>query len=681
MAKSNLARDKKVEAAERAESFAPEENLSEVARDITAAGEVLETERTGEFEKKVESELVSNAAIERAMNMARHAEVIENFAETGEIDKKNSERLGNMIAERGWQSVFTELKAGDKVVNFTTPGGAMSIKNLNSTFGEQSTDNIIGARKRILAEVMSKYGLEQLMQSYNAGLFRVDSKIAGSKLSDVINAATVEVNERMKEAIREEIPGDKSERAIFDEISEILDKPEGGYKMSFGVNEVPEASAKNDYGNVIEAIAGSAQAAQRHRHGGDSRDGYGEVYDEKNILAEVDKTNALREALVGQKITDKNGIAYEVFSQGDDGAYALSKDLLRLVRKGEFKADNASKDVFKQVEMYVRSINLFDLVKPFTADEASDGTIAGRVAARDKFISRDDDNVHHLAENLSQAERGELLNDLKHDAKDARFLSPEFFHKEALGMKDCAYVSIDVLDLGVDALLQFEKDTQTVGGDPSKLRETSMKAGDAITERMRDIRTAALKVYEKYFGNSENIAAKIGGDEITIAIDGKHGKDEINNFLIDLRAATGTRVVKTVVGSSERHSDTKWGQGAAADQKIMVEHLVALKRAERGGDECKKIEKMLRTARQILENNMDFPANASAKQKSNAIQKEFNKFEISDFGEMVALERDSGFFMAYRSPNGEVLGLSAKDAKRKLEFAVNKLKERYGLPA
>lgn len=681
MAKSNLARDEKVEAAESAESFAPEENLSEAARDIAAAGEVLETERANEFKKNVESELVSDAAIERAMNMARRAEIIENFAETGEIDEKDSERLGNMIAERGWQSVFTELKAGDKVVNFTTPGGAMSIKNLNSTFGEQGTDNIIGARKRILAEVMNKHGLEQLMQSYNAGLFRADSKIDGNKLADVINAATAEVNEKMREAIRAEIPEGKSEQAGFEEIMEILDKKEGGYKMSFGVNEVSEAKADNDFGNVIEAIAGSAQAAQRHRHGDGAHDGYGEVYDEKNILAEVDKTNALREKLAGQKITDKDGITYEVFSRGDDGAYALNKDLLRLVRKGEFKADDASKDVLKQVELYVRSINLFDLVKPFTADEASDGTIADRVATRDKFISREDDGTHHLAENLNQAERGELLDDLKHDAKDARFLSPEFFHKEALGMKDCAYVSIDVLDLGVDALLQFEKDMQTVGNDPSKLREISVKAGDAITERMRDVRTASLQVYEKYFGDSENISAKIGGDEITIAIGGKQDKDKLNNFLIDLRAATGTRVVKTVVGESERHSDTEWGKGGTADQKIMVEHLVALKRAERGGDECKKIEKMLRTARQILENNIEFPVGASAEQKSDAIQREFDKFEISDFGEMVAMERDSGFFMAYRSTNGEVLGLTAKDAKNKLEFAVNKLKEKYGLPA
>ena len=651
-------------------------------------GETFETEQTEALREKAESETVSEAAIERVMNQVNRAERINNYVESGELNESESHLLGSIVAERGWQAVFAELQAGDKIVNFTTPGGEMSIKNFNTLLGEQANDNIIAARKQIIAEATKECGLEQLMQSYNSGLFKMtDGESDAVKLETALNKAAAQVRDRMQIVIEKEIENkiendlemgmDESKvRAKFDNIKNILDN-RGGYRISFGIAEVPEAESNDNLSNIVDAVSMCSQSAQRARRGDVLSERFGEIYEETNILNEAEEINAIGEKLFGKKVFGANGDEYEIFTRDTNGNRILNRDLLRAVRKNEFHAAAASADYVGLVRQYVQRINLIDSVMPVTAEDAAGGVVADNTARRKKFIERDENGAWKIPENLSAEEREELANDLRRDQKDARFLSPEFFHTEALKKKECVYVNIDVLDLGVDALLGYEKDLQEINRDPERLHEISSRASDTITKRMRDVRGFALDVYKKYFGDEEAVGL-VGGDELTFAVDkDKVDNDVLKNFMVDLKNATGARVIKTeiAVGAAKRRSKNGWNPEMSVDdkQQLVAEHQATLKRAEKGSRACKDMEKKLREVERTLESKIGL---SPAK-----IGEELKGLEIAHLFGAVALERDDGgFLMSYRTErNNEILGVKHEDALVQINSAIEKINKKYGI--
>ncbi|MFA5127506.1 MAG: hypothetical protein WC457_00705 [Patescibacteria group bacterium] len=658
-----------------------------VARNLHEAGQTLETEQTEPLREEVEAESVSEAAIERVMNQVSRAKWIENFVESGELKDAEARMLGSIVAERGWQTVFTELKPGDKIVNFTTPGGEMSIKNFNTLLGEQANDNIIAARKQIIAAAMKDCGLEQLMQSYNSGLFKMADGVDSGKLEVALNEASAQVRDHMKTAIENEINNkinndvekgmDESEaRSKFDNIKNILDN-RGGYRISFGVAEVPAAKLSADLSHIVDAVSMCSQSAQRARRGDAKSGRFGETYEENNIYSEAAEINSIGEKLFGQSVTDEKGNVYRIFTKDINNNRVLDRDLLRAVRKNEFKPDDQSRDTVNLVRQYIERVNLIDAVMPVTAEDAANGEVAANTARRKQFIERDENGAWKISENLTAEEREELKNDLRHDQKDARFLSPEFFHTEALKKKKCVYVNIDVLDLGVDALLGYENDLQNINRDPSKLHEISSRASDTITKRMRDIRGFALEVYKKYFGDEE-VVGLVGGDELTFAVDkDKVDKDTLENFMVDLKNATGARVIKTetAIGAAMRQSENSWDSAVSSDDKkqLIAEHQAALKRAEKGSQVCKAIEKKLRAVEITLENKIGLaPAE---------VNDELRSLEIDHLFGAVALERDDGgFLLSYRSErNNVILGVKHEDVLSQINSAVEKINKKYGL--
>ncbi|MCX6782247.1 MAG: hypothetical protein NTW66_03980 [Candidatus Magasanikbacteria bacterium] len=607
---------------------------------------------------------IDNSAMERARNLLTRANLVEKLDTGAEFNEKEREQLGGMVKDRSWFGLFNELQAGDSLAYFSTPGGAFSVKNLNTLFGEQLTDAIIDGRKKILNELMAESGFEQLTQDYRSAAFKLPPKESADFTKELNDISSV-LNERMVEVISKAI-----DRRIVEGISEnkfdrmraLLHSTDVGFRMNFGISEVGKPEDDSDKSNVVLALAECAQMAQLSRHLSDEM--YGESYDRDSVIQEIsgsretEGVNELGNRLAEKNVVDETGIEYKIFTV-ENGRRVMNRDLLRLARKGDFKPKAGHEDVFAQVSQYVRRINILDVVKPFTAIEASSGTIAKRVEKMAKFVEKNSAGKYVLRADLSELDKKRLAYELKKDQKDSTYDAPEFFHKEAMQLKDCEYVNVDVLDLGVDLLLEYEQLIQDIGEDPSKLEEASLKAGDKITENMRSVRAKALAVFEKFFPGVKPID-RVGGDEIAIAIEDPQDAQKMEEFLLALQHETGTRVIKTVVGGSERHSEAEWtGERAAgADDEYLREHLSAMKRAERGSEMCKQVEKKMRIAELALQQMKKISAT-----DEKMMAAELSRMEIGQYKNIAVKEDAEGNFkvLCRRESGNEIDELSFED--------------------
>lgn len=613
---------------------------------------------------------IDQSAIERVKNSLDRANLVEALENGAELSESDRERLGGMIKERGWFGMFKDLKAGDSMAYFSSPGGEFSVKNLNTLFGEQVTDSVIDSRKKILNELMTQSGHEALSEDYRSASFKL-SKTGETTPEEDMNAISSALNERMKVVINSAIESQLSEGGTdtgkFTRMKELLEPDGEGYRINFGTSVVGDAQSETDKSNIIQVLAECAQTAQLSRRL--SKDSYGSAYDRESVVDEIKGENGINELgdkLLEKSITDKIGIKYNIFTE-KDGKRVMNRDLLRLTRKGEFKPEDSDADTFKMVQQYVRRINLVDLVKPFTAKEAVGGEISERIDKMSKFVEKNEAGKYVLKADLSQADREQLSAELKTDQKDGTYDAPEFFHKKASELKDCVYINIDVLDLGVDLLLEYEQLIQEVGEDETKLREASLTAGDKITENMRAVRAKALEVFKKYFPDADPID-RVGGDEIALAIEDKGDQKVFEEFMLALQNETGTRVVKTVVGGSERHSEDD------KNDELLSDHLTAIKRAENGSEMCKKIEKKMRLAEMILEQ-----VKGISSSDEDGLNAELSRMEIKHFKNIAVTEDQSGKLKVIcRLEKGGIGELDIKEVENWIGQAIATVSGKFG---
>jgi len=301
-------------------------------------------------------------------------------------------------------------------------------------------------------------------------------------------------------------------------------------------------------------------------------------------------------------IVGADNLVYEIFEE-DDGRKRIGRDLLRAVRKNKLSVAPERQDDLDKIKAYVSRLNLPDIYKPFTADEFS----GEKEVAGGKFTL--DERAAEIDFLRTKAERGDLTDKetrraseiLSSDQKDWRRTSAEVFHQRALRINDCAYVSVDILDVGVDLLREYEEliEKAAAAKDP---QEVFLRAGDETTERLRQARAAVGEVYGKIYGKKAagEMLMLVGGDEMTLALEAGDEK-KLDQLLIELRRRVDGRVVKTAVGASERSSSSDWSEDDPKETDRRVrEHLAALKRAERGAELCKIIEEQKRNLEMFL---------------------------------------------------------------------------------
>lgn len=625
----------------------PQPNFSEsthVSEEVTTGPVVAKELHDPNLEQEDE---VAN--LQRVMRDLRYADMLDTARTKSESMTVSEQRqITNSLERRKWGGILRNLQKGDTVVSIlSSTSDLLSIKNLNDNiFGSQTTDGIIAKRRQltesIFKRVLSVAGVSaedlnhvSLEQNYKFGTFKVPRKY-NIDVVTIANQACAEVDLEMKKFI---IKLADEEQAKAPNKTALLQNFRGavnteGYKMTFGAATVE----LDELEDVILAVNGSLQTARAVTS--DKLTEYGDKFSSEKMTAKIEQINDLRNSIYqgGNQIIGSNGNVYEVFS-GNVGSLVLNKDLLREVRKDKFIAQDGQEQILKDLKNYIKGLNIFDAVKPFTADEVG--------ILKDEIIKMND-----IAKGVlkgEQSECAEAADMLDKNEKDPSFTSEARFHAEAVKIKNCAYLSLDVLDVGVDQLLDFENRTQMVATKKMTFAQASLAAGDAMTKKLRDVRAKAYSICEETgLTHNNRMNGLVGGDELTLAIDldaedadGKkifNGDDKaLNNLIHRLKKETsnedgaGVRVVKTVIAESRRHS--------SSDNIVerMKEHLTALKNAEEGTNQAKQIENELRKLNKFIQLH---PGNESAEALSNSL-KDFVIAEVDDhFAIRTELEPD-----------------------------------------
>lgn len=608
------------------------------------------------LEESVREMLITKELIERAdreYDLGKDTDRLEK----GE-KPEDPEAVAGILERQGWGKILTNLQEGDRVLSFMVPGADfLSIKYLNDkVMGPQNTNKIIVMKRHVIEQEMERRfrGNAELIQNdYKLEIFKIpngtvltDEQMAKNleavaKAVDVtmtafVSKLTGDLIKQEREALkpliikrsehnfeskeekkknRDEIKKLEKKIALLDKFNNDLHgKSESnhgkkGYQMNYGVSDDVVGSDPKD---KVLALAQSLQAARIAREAdtsyvaenGKEKIIYGAEYNEKKVLNELKKIKKLREGIVDSVIIDKDGYQFKVFSQ-EDGRFVLNKDLLRDVRKGKFVAqdDEVNNNILLSVSLYIKKLNLLDAVKPFVLSEIDGAAKNAEERKRLAFKIR-------AGESLDEEDRKKATKMLRSDEKDSienkpNYTSKSEFSKKAIDMEDCAYVSLDVLDLGVDLLLEYEKILQEVDAveddkKMEKFNEMALGAGDETTEKLRMFREEVANTCRAIIGSEGLIVGEVGGDELTLAIDtSKVGEETLDELLRVLRQnkKINSRVIKTVVAKSEKKEFFPDDN----HKKKVEAHLHAIKRAEHGSVIAKDIEEAERKLNRLFE--------------------------------------------------------------------------------
>ncbi|MDD4607327.1 MAG: hypothetical protein PHS07_03295 [Patescibacteria group bacterium] len=528
------------------------------------------------------------------------AKIIENLAIDKVINESDKEELISLQERRDWSKMLNSLENDDVVITVLTPTArCLSIKNLNDVvFGPQLTDSIIAKRR----ELSQKYFFENLIdknvnikpdnldleQNYKYGVFKLPGEIVETigSVSEFMNNVCTQVDQEMTKYVLEEASKLPQEPKIIDFIKEFTAH---GFRLSYGISEVKDNQTVQDsLSNKFLTLAQSFQSARLAglKHGlAHEKFGYGQEYSESDIESELIEFDRLHQNLSGEIITNASGIQFEIIQDG-----VFNRDVLRDIRKGKFEiseGDDKSQALLEQAQAYIKILNLLDFVKPCTNDELIDNSF-------DKKLKKHQELAIDLVNN-SNFDQARLKTELEYNEKDRNFTSEAIFHKRALEIERAAYLSLDVLDVGVDQLLEYEQLLKKVNkkDDGLTFAQASLMAGDSMTKQLREIRQKVFNVLETHdlVKDGELATGLVGGDELTLVVDlDKLGSDDkMNRLMFDLKRATNIRLIKTVVSKSDRLENEQVNR---EDQ-----HLLSLKRAELGATQAKEIEAILRKVR------------------------------------------------------------------------------------
>ena len=184
----------------------PREKIESVSANKVEAVEVerIEVQKEEHIPMEVfrlERELMLSSAVEKLENGER-------------LEQREVEMIVGAAEGRGWQKLFSKVKAGDELAAFLVPNAAhFSIKQFNDVlFGMQKTDDIIKIRRDILARKSKELGLERVATSYKDEYYRVSKEQLAEKGKDVIEKGLADA----AESVRVEMTSELTEMAALE---------------------------------------------------------------------------------------------------------------------------------------------------------------------------------------------------------------------------------------------------------------------------------------------------------------------------------------------------------------------------------------------------------------------------------------------------------------------------------
>ncbi|MBL7058048.1 hypothetical protein ISS03_01805 [Patescibacteria group bacterium] len=645
--------------------------------------EAKEREYTEEEKKKIER-------LERDENVLN---IMNKLDSSIELELQERIDAAAMINNINNANIYNNLNTGDKVATFMVPsGGILSIKNMNDNiFGMQKTNAVIGKRRALMATLLEKANIQLLEQDFKTATCKVDTGSVDKKgiktkksaeeervvMETICQKVNVEMSEYLLGMINQELELEdpKSEKIkMLEAFKEAITRE--GFRVTYGITEIGTANDptdEEDMSHIELSLAITTQTALMARR---EKEQYGKVFNEEDIKSELKEIGELRNEIISklggnrfnigddkssvqeklqkklegaQLLYDQNGVGHKIFTVTEDGLLEMNTDVMRAVRKDKFKLRDKDKESFgpvlNDIAQYIRRVNVFDIMKPFTHNEISgdkkirdsEMSFRGRMQEQktiaDKILNK---------EELTQGEAKRAVELLGRAPKNEFCTSEAIFNAESLKINKCTDISLDRLDLGVDLLKEFEKLQQEVVNETKGLEDASTIAGDKVTASMRDMREVAFKEFKQLLPK-EAFLTLVGGDELTIAINNDNVTEkEIETLLFNLQEKTNSRIVKTIITDTMRDST-----GHSAEQR-KLDHLEAIKRAEKGAEIAKVIEENKRLLGFKLERT-DFFREVNAMENHGFKEEVFSALDLSSF----VVEEDEGKKFTVKSKNSQ----------------------------
>ncbi|MBD3244721.1 MAG: hypothetical protein GF335_01880 [Candidatus Moranbacteria bacterium] len=564
---------------------------------------------------------------------------IYNKVKTGE-DLNETERtiLANALEGRGWQRMLDRLKPGDYVVCFSSPGnGPHSIKKLNDVFlGPMDTDKVIydivqESIKEAVREVATQKGfnaeqIEILDFPFKNKFFKIPKELKGyageinNIASEKIGAQEIKlIEEKIKKlTILKDKPGadtaDLNEKIqAYEKIKKIFKSQP--YQLSFGLAMVKpnQTLSEGDYTEIERAVSKSVHASKFENKGHDGEFDYEtakeRIKEAKEILNKY-VSNGKNNILI-----DKDGNRITIFEE-KGSLYEINPNILQKIRKDNLEVNRDYEDVKRDLQRLKELVNSLDVIKPYVHEEyKGDKEIPGGGHLRDKVeriqkavkairgYREDGQKMNETEISKEIGKNKEAIMELRNNPKDPDKTSDSEFHYRALEIDQCRYVSLDVLNVGVDLVngfLRYFQEVDLNGDDETikeKIDEIIIKDGDDTTKRMRGFRERLAQILEKAGISKEDQIMKIGGDEVILAVDVSKIEadvllqicEELNTRVTD--ATVSEKKEEVVVGQADRFNGTHKDKHTKENVK---EHLIAMKKAEKGSEVSKEIEALIR---------------------------------------------------------------------------------------
>lgn len=516
---------------------------------------------------------------ERMQKSIEVADIADKLRNGEKLSEKQIQTAEAIVGREYWGKMIRSLKKGDKLVAVLVPGADfLKIKHLNDeVFTPTITNGILEKKQKLVKDKMKG---EVLLHDYKSDFIKVPENTSSEQIDSIMqeidNEMTVFITGIVDNLLNNEST-DEKKKVVLKKFKNKLTGNKGGYKLNFGTTTV-DGDTMDD---KLWAIAKASQTCLTGREKGR----YGTEADEMETLGEVGAIKELRGKIMdsGNVVFDEDGNAFEIFTKKDDGKWMMNRDVLRDVRKGKFKPGKGNEDIAAEINTYVKKINVIDSVKPFVHEEIQD---AEEKIQKNGEIAKD-----------VEGHSSEAAEKLDTDEKDPNFTSRDRFNKMVAEMPNCQYVSIDVLDLGVDQLLEYESLLQEVEESPEadkikKLKEISLKSGDETTKRLKTFREITAQVIREklHLEKDEKILGSVGGDELMLAFDGQKMKqEEIEEIVFEakkrLKEHESKVEIRVVVAEAQKNI-----KADISRQEKVAAHVDAVGRTEAATIVAKEIE-------------------------------------------------------------------------------------------
>src|SRR3989338_5878255 len=506
---------------------------------VLAAGEGQALEEQASEALELFEQHVSIERIGRQVELGKMMEEFRSLADAEALETFSTQNLATIrstIERKNWNVSF-RLQAGDGVIVFTEPKLQATKKFNDVLFGPLKTDIVNAKRNTLLREKLTEAGglsgsITLLEQSFKNSFFKVEGALDTPELAAFVNKVCAEVDSEMKtvidEAIEEELRGLGPENSKDMEKRRALTafraQNETGYKIGFGISKVESSDAPERVG-VTQAITEAWTGSLMNR--AEMKDGaYGTEFSAAALTQLIEENKIARTTITEQLskraipvIHNHEGKAFVVFTE----ANILHTDLLRELRKGTFTPAAEDTELVGLIEAYRQRLNVIDVVKPYTLDEiAGEANLQVTGEALKTRLTREraaSDRLGKLIALRAKLETGQLgateqqdLEKLQEEiiqdkdtvvsviesSKDGIYSSDAIFHYEAVHTPNCAYITLDALDVGVRGAQLTDELMQQVEQGALPVEQALLQAGDTITKELRQFRTKVLEIVAPY---------------------------------------------------------------------------------------------------------------------------------------------------------------------------------------